>query len=154
MPFCSRPHKICPGRLFFHSFLFIKRSLNIWYKMSILIEITSRVGGFLSRISERGIIITMIAPDSPSVWCLTAKPSTGLRWRCEWYYHQEDDKMYYYHYSVFKGVWLWQEVVGSVICTKHSEKINWVKLLTGIALSNLTLNPLSFLKFQLWREQN
>ena len=33
--------------------------------MSILIEITSCVGGFLSRISECGIIITMITPDSP-----------------------------------------------------------------------------------------
>lgn len=115
--------------------------------MSILIEITSRMGGFLFC---SGVLITIIAPDSPWVWCLTAKPPTGLQWRCEWYYHWEEDKMYYYHYSIFKRVWLWwHEVVGSIICMKHSGKINWVKLLTVTALSTLSLNLLSFLKSQL-----
>lgn len=142
--------KSTPGWASFHSFPFIK---NIWYKMSILIEIASRLEEFLSCISLR-----VWSPHYNNrtwlllSWGLTAKPPTGLQWRCEWYYHWEEDKIYYYHYFIFNRVWLWQEEVGSIICRKHFKKINWVKFLRH-RFSNLSLSLLSSLKSQLWREK-
>lgn len=147
-PFLLGCIKSTPGWASFHSFPFIK---NIWYKMSILIEIASRMEGFLSCISLRAW-----SPHYnnrtwlPLSWGLTAKPPTGLQWRCEWYYHCEEDKMYYYHYFIFNRVWLWQEEAGCGICRKHFKKINWVKFLRH-RLSNLSLSLLSSLNSQLWR---
>lgn len=153
-PFVPGHIKSPPRRVSFHSLRFIKRSLNIWYKNEYLNRNRFTSGRFsFPHFAERGALITIIAPDSPCARCLPAKPPTGLQWRWGWYHHWEEDKMYYYHYSIFKRVWLWQEVVGSIICMKHSEKINWVKFLTDTALSNLLLHLLSFLKSQLWRKK-